>query len=529
MNPVAYICQNRRQGIPALLPPQTKAYQSYIILYNQPIYYYTKMFASIMRKGIYVRAALPFACAAMLLTGCTTPGETDTQYIRLSDAVCSFQGADNRPVTVEVHANPAEWKAEASASWVTISDVTATSLTVEVIDNDTEGTREAEITVTSGVAEAAIRIVQVAKDYVFPRYRCHPEFQYGTAMSPSGRYAGGFYWEYDDERNLNCYPVVIDVATGEWTELGPYPQTLFSLFSTSCISDYGDLVIATENDGNVMFRLDGSYEEFKTPAGFTSNPQISQVAADGTWVGWCSKDGTSYPVKWVDGVAVELPKPALNYRDEPIGDVQARGISADGRIVYGTTWDNYDFGMVYWDEAGEVHYVGEDVRYCRPIEIPDGYGGTYKYNLCDGMWTSATNTNVSPNGKYIAGIYRVESWSDEEQTVEETNYPAFYNTETGKTVIFEELVGGGGVSATSDGLGFTADSVVAASSGMVVDIDDGTVIGSMVEWIRDNYGIIIPSGYLTYMPDSGDRFFGAMLSAAGPVVEGVNWFVCPER
>ena len=70
---------------------------------------------------------------------------------------------------------------------------------------------------------------------------------------------------------------------------------------------------------------------------------------------------------------------------------------------------------------------------------------------------------------------------------------------------------------------------MAASSGMVVDIDDGTVIGSMVEWIRDNYGIIIPSGYLTYMPDSGDRFFGAMLSAAGPVVEGVNWFVCPER
>ena len=257
-----------------------------------------------MRKGIYVRAALPFACAAMLLTGCTTPGETDTQYIRLSDAACSFQGADNRPVTVEVHANPAEWKAEASASWVTISDVTATSLTVEVIDNDTEGTREAEITVTSGAAEAAIRIVQVAKDYVFPRYRCHPEFQYGTAMSPSGRYAGGFYWEYDDEHNLNCYPVVIDVATGEWTELGPYPRTLFSLFSTSCISDYGDLVIATENDGNVMFRLDGSYEEFKTPAGFTSNPQISQVAADGTWVGWCGKDGTSYPVKWVDGMAV---------------------------------------------------------------------------------------------------------------------------------------------------------------------------------------------------------------------------------
>src|SRR5699024_5404612 len=106
---------------------------------------------------------------------------------------------------------------------------------------------------------------------------------------------------------------------------------------------------------------------------------------------------------------IELPKPTLNYRDEPIGDVQAAGISADGRIIYGTTWDNRDFGLEYWDENNEVHYVGEDVRYCRAVDRPDGYGGTYKYNLCDGMWTSATKTNISPNGKYIAGTYRVES------------------------------------------------------------------------------------------------------------------------
>ena len=487
------------------------------------------MFALIMKKGIYVRAALPFACAAMLLTGCTTTGETDTQYIRLSDASCAFMGSGNLPAVVEVHANPAEWKAEASASWVTVTDVTATSLTVEVTDNDTDGTREAEITVTAGAAEAAIRVVQVAKDRVFPRYRCYPEFQYGTVMSPNGKYAGGFYSKVDEENNVNCYPVIIDVATGEWTELGPYPWSLFSLYSTSCISDYGDLVIATENDANIMFRLDGSYEEFKIPAGFTNNPQISQVSADGTWVGWCRRNGSSCPVKWVDGVAVELPKPELNYRDEPIGDVQARGISADGRIIYGTTWDNFDCGLIYWDEAGDVHYVGEDVRYVRTVDRSDGNGGTTKYNLCDGMWTSATNTNVSPNGKYIAGTFRRESLDETGEQIYESNYPAFYNTETGKTVIFEELAGGGGVSATSDGLGFTADSTFGPNSGKVVDIENGIVLGSALEWIESTYGILIPAGYITYMPDSKDRFLGAMLFMGGPVVEGINWYVGPAR
>ena len=102
-----------------------------------------------MKKGFYIRAALPFACVA-LLAGCTAPGGTDTQYIRLSDAACSLQGTGNRPVTIEVHTNPATWKAEASASWVKVSDVTATSFTIEVVDNDTNEIREAEITVTAG-------------------------------------------------------------------------------------------------------------------------------------------------------------------------------------------------------------------------------------------------------------------------------------------------------------------------------------------------------------------------------------------
>ena len=100
------------------------------------------------------------ALLGLLLTGCKTEGVSETQYVRLSDAACAFRGEGNSPLTIEVHANPAEWKAEASASWVTISDVTATSFTIEVVDNDTNEIREAEITVTAGQAEEVIKVMR---------------------------------------------------------------------------------------------------------------------------------------------------------------------------------------------------------------------------------------------------------------------------------------------------------------------------------------------------------------------------------
>lgn len=484
-----------------------------------------------MKNICYVRAALPFLCAAVVLTGCKSP-ETQTHYIRVSDAACAFKGTGNLPVTVEVYSNPAAWDAEVSASWVTISDRKETSFTVEVADNESVEERSAQVIVNAGQARQVIDIVQEGADHTFPRYRMNPEvFQNGAPMSPNGKYVGSFYSGYDDADNPAFFPVIIDVETDEWYELGPFPKTLFELSETGCISDAGELIIATANDENVIFYMDGNYEKIVAPAGYTSAPQISRMAADGTMVGWASKNGVSNPLKWVNGEAIELPKPALNYRDEPIGDVQARGISADGRIIYGTTWDNRDFGLVYWDENNEVHYVGEDVRYCRAVDRPDGYEGTYKYNLCDGMWTSATKTNISPNGKYIAGTYRVESLVEgNESEVTEVNYPAFYNTETGKTVIFEELVGGGGAGATSDGLGFTVDNpTLGASSGMVVDIENGVVLGNALDWIREEYGIIINSGYLMYMPDSKDRFQGAMLYTGGAAIQGIEWYVGPER
>ena len=87
-----------------------------------------------------------------------------------------------------------------------------------------------------------------------------------------------------------------------------------------------------------------------------------------------------------NGTVRELPMTELNYRNEPHSmGIIARGISADGSIAYGTIWDNLDFGMVYWDKEGNVHYVGEDVRTVTTVQRSDGYGGTYDYNIVNGM------------------------------------------------------------------------------------------------------------------------------------------------
>ena len=61
----------------------------------------------------------------------------------------------------------------------------------------------------------------------------------------------------------------------------------------------------------------------------------------------------------------------------------------------------------------------------------------------------------------------------------------------------------------------------------MVDIENGIVLGSALEWIESTYGILVPAGYITYMPDSKDRFQGGMLWTGGAAVQGVNWYVAP--
>ena len=61
--------------------------------------------------------------------------------------------------------------------------------------------------------------------------------------------------------------------------------------------------------------------------------------------------------------------------------------------------------MLYWKD-GKVDWVGSDVREVRTVQIENGIGAMIDYNIVNGMICTAELTNISPNGRWIAGTYR---------------------------------------------------------------------------------------------------------------------------
>jgi len=110
-------------------------------------------------------------------------------------------------------------------------------------------------------------------------------------------------------------------------------------------------------------------------------------------------------------------------------------------------------------------------------------------------------------------------------SIEETYYAAFFNTETGKTYIFDEY-SGSARSATDDGIGFIVNS--GGASGYVVDIESGTQLGTTEQWIYDNYGITVPAGYIQRLCPNG-MVLGYSVMNVGPGNLSVAWYVRPTE
>ena len=209
----------------------------------------------------------------------------------------------------------------------------------------------------------------------------------------------------------------------------------------------------------------------------------------------------------------------------------ARGISANGEIIYGTSWENYDFGMLYWKNNGanieKPQWVGKDVREVGTVKRTREDGTEYDYTCVNGIICQAWNTQVSPSGKWIAGRYRKEFDPETKQRVDEPEYAAFYNTETETTVIVDDYGESGGRFVTDDGIGFIGIGTLAVSEGKVYDLNTGTDLGSTQDWIYDNYGIVIPAGYVNYISADGKYVFGTALHESALGKSFLSWYVAP--
>lgn len=437
--------------------------------------------------------------AVVALSACGQEAQEQLQYVSLSQAGCTFFSTDNEPLAVTVETSPAQWAAEASASWVKAEPgEDGTTLVLSVEDNDGDAERKAAVTVTAGQASQTITVYQLAPDLSINRFRKERMFQNGGVVSPSGKYIGGFTNKAMEDNTWEYYPVIIDTETGEKIKLGPFPSALFKCSQPFAITDYGQLFISDhENGGSVIFDLNGDYMLSSIPEGCTNRGNVMGVSGDGSkWVGYATSEkqegeriGQYRPIIWEDGEARMLSMPEKNFKGEDFSvGAMARGISADGSVIYGTTWDNSDGAMIYWKD-GKVKYVGEDVHEIKSVTIPYPEGDETFY-YANGIVSQAEIYKMSPSGNWIAGAYQEITVNTDDYSTVASSCPAFYNTETETTVVLEEYSGAKGVHVTDGGIAFIA---LPMAGGEVYDLNAGVAIGTVAEWVYSEYGLIIPS------------------------------------
>lgn len=477
-------------------------------------------------KECFLKRVLLVSFFAFIFMGCDP--KADEPYLRPGRANLTFLGSDSEPQLLEVSAS-SEWTAEPSADWIILSDKTVASVRVSVADNDTDAERSARILLKSGNVSKEVTVIQSVSGKGDARFEKLEEFPKMAVISPNGKYIGGVKLDVDEADAFVYTPVVINVETNETVEFGPYPAALLTVMEVKAISDTGLLFVEDADGGTVLDVATRDFVQLDVSTGFDFRPYVSRASSDGSvWVGYNIQDGIYKPLKWVNDVLSTLPMPEKNYRGEDFQvGIMARGCSADGSLIYGTSWDNRDFGMLYWDKTGTCHWVGEDVRKVTQVQMKDWQGEYVPYNLVDGMTSESSGTQISYGGKYIAGTFRTEKLAADEENVENTFSAAFYNTETGKTKIFTAYGESVGLCATDDGIGFIGLGWLGVSSGVVVNIETGAELGTTQQWVKDNYGIVVPVGYVEYMCGGGETFMGVSAQTHAGGTSFVSWYVAP--
>ena len=81
--------------------------------------------------------------------------------------------------------------------------------------------------------------------------------------------------------------------------------------------------------------------------------------------------------------------------------------------------------------------------------------------------------------------------------------------------------------ATDDGIAFIGVGSLGISSGKVYDLNTGTDLGSTQEWVYDNYGIVIPAGYINHVSADGRFVLGTKAESSAMGVAFINWYIAP--
>ena len=78
---------------------------------------------------------------------------------------------------------------------------------------------------------------------------------------------------------------------------------------------------------------------------------------------------------------------------------------------------------------------------------------------------------------------------------------------------------------TLAGIAFIGIGTMFITEGKVYDLNTGTDLGNMADWVAENYGIIIPGGVIEYISADGRYIFGTSVNALGNGFD--DWYIAP--
>ena len=465
------------------------------------------------RKGV-------IAVLALAAIGCTKKEEGGSG-INLDRALVTMDYSGGTPVTITVEA-ASNWTAAPSVSWITLSDQTANSIVVSVEPNDGVE-RDGEVVFTAGDAKTTLKVKQLENPELPAHFRKFDEYQSAVA-SPTGKYITAMGGSTDDAGLMVFNVYLIETATDARTHVGTYTYELSAPF---CVTDDGSMMFYAQAWVNTaLIEPDGSDLILSYPDLNIGTPRISCVSTDnriwGGYFGGTTKDG-NIPYIFVDGEpTTRLEVPETNFRGAPRvagnSGFQLRGGSADGTMFYGTSWDNLDYGMCYWDKEGKFHWVGGDMYKTSQHETVDQYGNPKTVYCVDwGVQCEDEQYKMSPNGKYIGCMIYQETF-DEAQgaAVGSRTGAAVFDTETGEVIMMPS--GMNVFSVTDSGLAVVVDGAPATSS-TIYDLKAGVSLGDGVDWVRENFGIDISNSggcFVTHIFGENDNVvFGCYPTEAG--------------
>ena len=84
-----------------------------------------------------------------------------------------------------------------------------------------------------------------------------------------------------------------------------------------------------------------------------------------------------------------------------------------------------------------------------------------------------------------------------------------------------------GMYVTDDGIAFIAIGTYASTSSVVYDLNTGTDLGDMADWIKNNYGIIVPDGKISRITPDGSCVLGFSPLASASGVNFFWWYIAP--